>query len=1393
MVGPGSISDIVSSRPPNIFCIVAMLLVLSASLAEAGCWGSAAALIVATVHVFTGRIRTILTAWWDKPRSKKPPWKGHRKCSKFYGRARRIGIKGAPALLTMATACVLQTGHADYPAVFDSDAVPVYIDNCASVTVTNSMDDVIGTPVPIRRKIDGFGGGAVACQYRVSVCWPILDDAGNRHDMIIKDAMYSKQAPTRLFSPQQWARQSVDHRPEADGTRCTTFDNRILLEWEQRKYKKTVPLDGKTNVGIMTTAPSIRRYKAFRMETQRQPQLLLPPGYSARPAVPHEQLAADANKKEPSTNAITRNNVIINEEDAIAGPQQLLMSLHHRLSHTPFAKLQAMAKRGELPAALKDCPVPTCSACAFGKQTKRQWRYKTPKNKVRTLVARKPGDIIAMDVMDSSVPGFVGQVSGKLTTKRYTGAVVFVDTYSSLSYTHLLVRKTAEDLIAARKAYLVFCRRYCVTPKHFHADNGIFAARAFREDVERTGHTLSFCGVNAHHQNGHAEKRIRDLQDQARTAMLHAQSRWPSMITTHLWPYAIRDAEEAHRLTPNLRFGKTPLEIFSGVYHPPDLTNTHTFGCPVYVLDDKIQRTGRATKWQERARVGVYLGHSPQHASSIGLILNATTGHVSAQFHCTYDDRFQTVRAGVEKVRNRWAALAGFTTASYDSEPFGSKPKAPPMGASSVHVPRTLPAMPEETATQNEGAEAPTLEEEGAFPAGDHDEETVVHENVEQPPEPTRRSRRNRQPTRRALESVEQESLSFVAFEAIAIEPSDAGKYDEGITDPVAFAASANVDTMYVDQALRAHDSDKFKEAMLEEFDSHTNNGHWMLVPKTAIQTWNKLVPAVWSMKRKRRIDTREVYKWKARLNMHGGKTVKGIHYEETTSPVIKWFTLRLALTLTTIHGWYSRQVDFVLAYPQADMEADVFMEIPQGFRRGGLHRTHCLKLLKNLYGGKNSGRLWYLHLRKGLEKLGFEASKLDECLFYRGDTMLLVYVDDCIIVSKTKESVHQVMEDLRDAKFDITDEGDICDYLGVKVEKLSDGRIKLSQPHLIDQIIADLGLKDDSKGLPAPALSTRLLHRHLDEEPHKEKWEYRSVIGLLNFLEKSTRPDIAFAVHQCARFCVDPRESHSKAVKRIGRYLLQTRDEGIILNPGNLSFECHVDADFAGNWRREDAEHDPTTARSRTGYVITYASCALFWHSKLQGEIALSTTEAEYIALSEAMREVIPAMDLVTEMRRRGFGENVGKPIVKCTAFEDNEGAIALAKTPKLRPRTKHINIKYHHFREHVEKGHIEVVHVSTEEQLADLLTKPLSEAQFAYLRDRILRIGRNLVSEEECDNMEDGGANTGRAGSDAKTDAQIRLPQNPKGVPEANNATRRRWPQGTSPSVATHGGLGY
>jgi hypothetical protein len=279
-----------------------------------------------------------------------------------------------------------------------------------------------------------------------------------------------------------------------------------------------------------------------------------------------------------------------------------------------------------------------------------------------------------------------------------------------------------------------------------------------------------------------------------------------------------------------------------------------------------------------------------------------------------------------------------------------------------------------------------------------------------------------------------------------------------------------------------------------------------------------------------------------------------------------------------------------------------------------------------------------------------------------------------------------------------------------------------MTQPKLIQEILDDLGLKENSTSKTTPALSSTILQPMVDSEDFDEDWNYRSLIGKLNYLEKSTRPDIAYAVHQCARFASNPKKCHGVAIKHIGRYLLYTKNKGIICIPNEESVECYADADFAGNWHAEIAAVDRATARSRSGYVIKYAGMPLTWGSKLQTETALSATEAEYISLSTALREVIPIIDYLCELRENGFKFNNDKNEIKCKAFEDNEGALEMARSPKFRPRTKHINIKYHHFHEAIETGKIKMLKIGTLDQQADIFTKPLRTDLFTKLRRLIM-----------------------------------------------------------------------
>ena len=315
-------------------------------------------------------------------------------------------------------------------------------------------------------------------------------------------------------------------------------------------------------------------------------------------------------------------------------------------------------------------------------------------------------------------------------------------------------------------------------------------------------------------------------------------------------------------------------------------------------------------------------------------------------------------------------------------------------------------------------------------------------------------------------------------------------------------------------------------------------------------------------------------------------------------------------------------------------------------------YKAHLAFFHRNLYGQKQAGRVWYEYLCKRMvTKAGFIQSKHDECLFYCGKVMYALHIDDSILGAPTCKELEAAIKAIQDAKLRITLKGDLADFLGVKIEQKSTNKIIFTQPHLIDDILNDLGLKHAKNGKETSAASSRILTRNDDRVDHDKSFHYQSVIGKLNYHEKATRPDISFATHQCARFAAAPKKSHTRVVRWLGCYQLHSRKKGMWFRAAiTCGLEVFVDASLAGNWDKNDAQTgDHDTARSRHGYIILYYGCPLIWKSQLQTEIALSSTESEYTGLSYALREAIPLMSLLDESKEKGFPVDQTKATIQC------------------------------------------------------------------------------------------------------------------------------------------------
>ena len=521
---------------------------------------------------------------------------------------------------------------------YDSDSFPIGIDSCTSATLTGSRNDFLGPLQPVEDMSVRGVGGNIPIVAKGTIRWWIDDDNGNKVSLTIRDAYYAPRLKLRLLCPQQWAKQGKRNYL-GDTTRETIIqDNSTTLKW--LTGTKTVIHNKINNLPIMQSAMGYDSFESFAANISIK---TYEERWKPTPTELMEEVLIDETFKDTKKERMNPLQFDLNltNDDSVkttlseSDKQGQLLRWHYRLGHLPFSVIKNLAKQRILPYYLHKVEPPKCPGCLYSKAHRRPWRHK-PKKKIRKIQkAQYPGHIVSVDQRESPVPGLLPQTKGQHTRQRFTCATVFVDQYSGLDYVHLQTSLSGQQTLEAKIAFERFATTHGVQIKHYHRDNGRFAEKLFKQAVEASNQTISFCGVNAHHQNGIAERRIRDLQDMACAMLLHAKHNWQDAIHPSLWPYALKHASNI-RQSAAQEGAQSPLETFARVTIRPNLDHFHTFGCPVYILDENLQSNNKISKWDARARVGIYLGQSPEHASSVPYVLKTDTGYVSPQFCWRY-------------------------------------------------------------------------------------------------------------------------------------------------------------------------------------------------------------------------------------------------------------------------------------------------------------------------------------------------------------------------------------------------------------------------------------------------------------------------------------------------------------------------------------------------------------------------------------------------------------------------------------------------------------------------------------------------------------------------------------------------------------------------------------
>jgi hypothetical protein len=504
-------------------------------------------------------------------------------------------------------------------------------------------------------------------------------------------------------------------------------------------------------------------------------------------------------------------------------------------------------------------------------------------------------------------------------------------------------------------------------------------------------------------------------------------------------------------------------------------------------------------------------------------------------------------------------------------------------------------------------------------------------------------------------------------------------------------------------EAISAGESSHWQASMKREVKQLEEQGAWKVVSELPLG--RKLIKGRWVYKKKLNPDN-TIKEYKSRWVVKGFMQQEGVDYFDTYAATLFPTTFRSVFSLVASRGWKLYQMDVTGAFLHSLIDSEIYMEPPEGFYQKGL----ICKMEKSIYGLKQAPYLWFESLSKVLTDLGYHSLQSDRCCFTNDakDVIILVFVDDIQVTGPNTKAIEDLQTGLK-AYFKIKDiEPDT--YLGLHIER-NGNSLRLHQASYTQRILKRFGF-DKAKKVPTP-MTDHSLQSHEGESNIDIKRTYLEAIGSLLFLANRTRPDIEFGVNFLARFSNNPSSEHWAAVKRIFRYLAGTIDLGIHYQekPGERFLFGYCDADFAG-----DLDH----RKSTSGYLFILGGGPISWKSQLQRAVTLSTTEAEYAALTEATRESNSIRQLLIEL---GLPTNLLQPV---PILEDNTSTISLASNHSNHKRSKHIDIRNHYCREQSTIGNIKVEYVNTEEQAADSLTKPLGPQKWKTVIEQLrLRTG--------------------------------------------------------------------
>lgn len=491
-------------------------------------------------------------------------------------------------------------------------------------------------------------------------------------------------------------------------------------------------------------------------------------------------------------------------------------------------------------------------------------------------------------------------------------------------------------------------------------------------------------------------------------------------------------------------------------------------------------------------------------------------------------------------------------------------------------------------------------------------------------------------------------------------------------------------DSLTYEEVMSGPEKEEWCSAMKEELQSFSDNEAWDVVDRPSE---GKVVQCKWVFRKK--LNSDNTVRYRARLVAKGFTQREGIDYKETFSPVLKYSTLKLLFAISVRSNLNITHLDVTTAFLNGRLEEIVYMELPQNLICKD-NKNKVLKLNRAIYGLKQSARQWYKEVDDCLQQLNYIKSLYEPCLFVKSSekykTYIALFVDDFFIFSNCKEEVDHLKKHLN-VRFKLKDLGQLRKCLGMNV-KINENKICIDQKDFIEKLLNKFKL-ENCKNIDTPMEVNLKLEKSKNE---MSNCLYQQLIGSLMYLSVLTRPDISYCISYLSQFNNCNNETHWKHAKRVLKYLSSTKLYGLMYVKNDSDILGFVDADWAS---------DAIDRRSYTGYCFIFSGCVVSHESRKQQTVALSSTEAEYMAVCEASKEAIFLKNLLCELINR---KNL--PVVLCN---DNQSAKKLSENCMYHKRSKHIDVRYHFIREAVANDLVKIEYLKTSDMPADMFTKSL------------------------------------------------------------------------------------